>query len=105
MAGSNLHDSDTGFEKMIHPALGDHHHTSQRPPLYVYESPVDYTPSGHYRDDHDMEHCSEQDDIREREHPEDEDEEDDEDMHARKVSRHLSSIDIKDSKPLPVARS
>lgn len=96
MTSSHMHDPDTGFDmpKMIHPALD--HSSSNR--LYVFESPVDYTGPGQYRDDHDMEFCSEQDDAREREHEDDEDEDEDEDMHARKVSRRLSSMDIKDGK-------
>ncbi|KAI1318243.1 Transcription factor Dp-2 [Mortierella claussenii] len=105
MASSTLSDPQSTFEfsKGVHPALADHqshypHHQIQRP-LYMFASPEDYRDNGHYREDHDMEHCSEQDDVREREHDddeEDEDEDEDEALHARKIARHHRAADTKD---------
>ncbi|KAG0306773.1 hypothetical protein BGZ98_001734 [Dissophora globulifera] len=69
----------------------------------LFDSPVDYRDVRHYRDEHDMEHCSEQDDVREREYEDEEEEEDedeDEGMHARKIARHHLVMDIRD-RPQP----
>ncbi|KAG0048393.1 Transcription factor Dp-2 [Gryganskiella cystojenkinii] len=79
------------FDKPYLPA-----HTAQTP-LFLTESPVGYNETSHsYREDHDMEHCSEQDDVRAREHGEDydddDDDEEDEDENQRVTKRaHLDS--------------
>ncbi|KAF9119663.1 transcription factor Dp, member 3, partial [Mortierella sp. 14UC] len=52
----------------------------------------------HDQDDHDMEHCSEQDDVREREH-EEEEEDDDDDDDGRPVSKQARIEKPTDSQP------
>ncbi|KAF9318995.1 Transcription factor Dp-2, partial [Linnemannia elongata] len=70
-----------------HPALPAHFAHPGHQLLYISESPVEYRHTSHDQDDHDMEHCSEQDDVREREH-EEEEEDDDDDEDGQPVSKH-----------------
>ncbi|KAF8951606.1 Transcription factor Dp-2 [Entomortierella lignicola] len=94
---STLGESYPGYElpKPVYHALLDN---SSKLGNFVSESPVDYRHARPYRDDHEMEHCSEQDDVREREH-EDDDDDDDEDeeenQRSRKVARHSQATDSK----------
>ncbi|KAF8912361.1 hypothetical protein BGZ58_005802, partial [Dissophora ornata] len=66
MAASTLDDLNAGFDqpKMTHPVLPDFSTHKSR----FFQSPMDYRDGRQYRDGHGMEHCSEQDDVREREH-------------------------------------
>ncbi|KAF9181451.1 hypothetical protein BGZ51_005420 [Haplosporangium sp. Z 767] len=61
------------------------------PPRYLTPSPAEDCAMMEPEGDHDMEHCSEQDDVREREHEQDEDEDDEENdaelMGQRKVMK------------------
>ncbi|KAF9104484.1 Transcription factor Dp-2 [Mortierella sp. GBA35] len=84
--------SGLDFPKVSHPAITTHPsypahfaHSGQQL-LYISESPVDFRHASHDQDDHDMEHCSEQDDIRERENEEEEEDDDDEED-GRPVSK------------------
>ncbi|KAF9108565.1 Transcription factor Dp-2 [Mortierella sp. AM989] len=90
---STLGDSYLGYDmpKQAYNVLIDHpSHMGN----FVSESPVDFRRP--FRDDHDMEHCSEQDDVREREDDdEDDDEDEDENLRTRKVARHHLANDNK----------
>ncbi|KAF9906532.1 hypothetical protein EC991_000539 [Linnemannia zychae] len=71
---------------------------------YMTESPLDYSHTNHDQDDHDMEHCSEQDDIREREHEEEEEDDDDDDdgRPASKLARIEKPTDTQPVIPSPL---
>ncbi|KAF9998164.1 Transcription factor Dp-2 [Entomortierella chlamydospora] len=103
MVNSTLGESYSGYDlpKPVYHAFVDHPSSMGN---FVAESPVDYRNIRPYRDDHDMEHCSEQDDVREREHDDDEDDDEDEDenQRTRKVARHHIT---KESKNNPLAKS
>jgi hypothetical protein len=96
---STLNDGYQGYDpvKPIHHILQDR--SSSNLQHFVTESPVDCQSAHSYRDDHDMEHCSEQDDIQEREHGEEDNEEEDDDeeenSRTKKVARHTSGGDTK----------
>ncbi|KAF9343855.1 Transcription factor Dp-2 [Mortierella sp. AD094] len=96
IVSSTLGESYSGYDlpKPVYNALVDHPSNMGH---FVSESPVDYRNVRPYRDDHDMEHCSEQDDVREREHDDDEedDEDEDENQRTRKVARHHIANDSK----------
>lgn len=82
-----------------HPALPAHFAHPGHQLLYISESPVEYRHTSHDQDDHDMEHCSEQDDVREREH-EEEEEDDDDDDDGQPVSKHARLDRPMDTQPI-----
>ncbi|CAO3569428.1 unnamed protein product [Mortierella alpina] len=85
--------SELDFTKTIHPSHPGHLASMPHQSSYLTDSPIDSQPRPvhHDRDDHDMEHCSEQDDVREREHEEDDDD-DDEDEYRSSAAYGASGI-------------
>ncbi|KAF9149686.1 Transcription factor Dp-2 [Linnemannia schmuckeri] len=94
--GSVFDNAKAPFQAL--PALPAHFSHPGHQLLYISESPVDYRHASHDQDDHDMEHCSEQDDVREREHEEEEDDDDDED--GQPVSKHARLDKPMDRQPI-----
>ncbi|KAG9323416.1 hypothetical protein KVV02_002576 [Mortierella alpina] len=76
--------SELDFTKAIHPSHTSHQASVPYHSSFLTDSPIDSQSHlvHHDRDDHDMEHCSEQDDVREREHEEDDEDEDEDEYRA-----------------------
>ncbi|KAF9924688.1 hypothetical protein FBU30_005381 [Linnemannia zychae] len=88
---------------ITHPSLPAHLTHQGHQLLYMTESPVDYRHASHDQDDHDMEHCSEQDDVRERECDEEEEEEDDDEgQPVLKQARIERTVDNQPIIPSPL---
>ncbi|KAF8901987.1 hypothetical protein BGZ58_006734, partial [Dissophora ornata] len=77
MATSTLDDLNAGLDqpKMTHPVLPDFSVYKS----HFFQSPMDYRDDRQYRDGHDMEHCSEQNGVRGRQHTDGEEDEDEDD--------------------------
>ncbi|KAG0209428.1 hypothetical protein BGX28_010311, partial [Mortierella sp. GBA30] len=93
MSRSTLDSSHTelDFVKANHPSQLSHVALLPNQSSILSDSPIDGQLFIRDRDDHDMEHCSEQDDVREREH-EEEDEDDDEEEYRTLTAQQVCGL-------------